>query len=74
MEFFQTEVKADEEATAEEKPDLYADIQKRLETMEDYIEMGLKINTKATPEETEATLQILNKMVELYENHNGKLT
>ena len=74
VEFFQTEIKADEEATAEEKPDLYADIQKRLETMEDYIEMGLKIDTKATPEETEATLQILNKMVELYENHNGKLT
>ena len=74
VEFFQTEIKADKEATIEEKPDLCADIQRRLETMEDYIEMGLRIDIKGTPEETDAALQLLNKMVELYESHNGKLT
>ena len=74
VEFFRAEIKADKEATVEEKPDLYADIQRRLETMEDYIEMGLRINIKGTPEETDAALQILNKMVKLYESHNGNLT
>ena len=74
VEFLRLEIKAENNVTTEEKPDLYADIQRRLDTMGNYIEMGFRINTKGTPEETEAAVQTLNKMVKLYENHNGKLT
>ena len=74
IEFFRTEIKTDKVITVEGKPDPYSEQQRRLDTMGNYIEMGFRINCKGTPEETDAALQILNKMVELYESHNGKLT
>ena len=77
VEFFQTEIRTDGEATVKEEPgepDLYADNERRLEIMGNYIEMGFRVNTKGSPEDTDASLQVLNKMVELYERHNGKLT
>ena len=73
IEFFRAEIKTDKMITVERKPDPYAEQQRRLDTIGNYIEMGFRINCKGTPEETDAALQVLNKMVELYESRNGKL-
>ena len=73
IEFFRAEIKTDKMITVEGKPDPYAEQQRRLDTIGNYIEMGFRINCKGTPEETDAELQVLNKMVELYESRNGKL-